>query len=221
MEEIERRRKPHLRALGKGLETMACRARQVVRQAKARIFDGVTQLPGKIVSLFEPHSEIIRKGKASKPTEFGKLVQLTEAENQIVTRYDVFDPRPSDRELLTSAVEEQIQTLGRAPRLVTADAGYYAQVHEQAVQELGVKRVAVPNRNTRSVERKQLERSRWFKQAQAWRTGCEGRISVLKRRHGLRRCLYRGAVGMKRWVGLGVLADNLINIGKLLSASRA
>jgi transposase, IS5 family len=146
---------------------------------------------------------------------------LTEAENQIVTRYDVFDQRPSDRELLTSAVKEQIQRLGRAPRLVTADAGYYAQAHEQAVQALGVKRVAVPNRNTRSAERKQLERSRWFKQAQAWRTGCEGRISVLKRRHGLRRCLYRGAEGMKRWVGLGVLADNLINLGKVLSASRA
>jgi transposase, IS5 family len=221
MKEIERRRKPRLRALGKGLETMADRVRQVVKQAKARIFDGVTQLPGKIVSLFEPHSEIIRKGKASKPTEFGKLVQLTEAENQIVTRYDVFDERPSDRELLTSAVKEQIQTLGRAPRLVTADAGYYAQAHEQAVLELGVKRVAVPNRNTRSAERKQLEKTRWFKKAQAWRTGCEGRISVLKRRHGLRRCLYRGAEGMKRWVGLGVLADNLINMGKVLSASRA
>jgi transposase, IS5 family len=221
MEESEQRRKPRLRALGKGLETMAGRVRQVVKQAKARIFDGMTQLPGKIVSLFEPHSEIIRKGKASKPTEFGKLVQLTEAENQIVTRYDVFEQRPSDRELLTIAVEAQIKRLGRAPWLVTADAGYYAQTHERAVQEMGVKRVAVPNRNTHSAERKQLERSRWFKKAQAWRTGCEGRISVLKRRHGLRRCLYRGAEGMKRWVGLGVLADNLINMGKVLSGSRA
>jgi transposase, IS5 family len=221
MEETERRRKPALRVLREGLAIMAGRVRQVVKQTKARIFDGVTQLPGKIVSLFEPHTEIIRKGKASKPTEFGKLVQVTEAENQIVTGYDVFDQRPSDRELLASAVEAQIQRLGRAPRLVTADAGYYAQAQEQAVQELGVRRVAIPNRNTRSAERKQLERSRWFKKAQAWRTGCEGRISVLKRRHGLRRCLYRGAEGMKRWVGLGVLADNLINIGKVLSASRA
>jgi len=221
MEEIERRRKPRLRTLREGLATMAGRVRQVVKQAKARIFDGVTQLPGKIVSLFEPHSEIIRKGKASKPTEFGKLVQVTEAENQIVTQYDVFDQRPSDRELLTNAVKKQKEKLGRAPHLVTADAGYYAQAHERDVQAMGVKRVAVPNRNTRSAERKQLERSRWFKKAQAWRTGCEGRISVLKRRHGLRRCLYRGAEGMKRWVGLGVLADNLINIGKAVCASGA
>lgn len=216
--EIEHRRKPGLRALREELGAMSERVRQVVKQAKARIFDGVPQLPGKIVSLFEPHSEIIRKGKASKPTEFGKLVQVAEAENQIVTHYDVFDQRPSDRELLTEAVAEHRRRLGRVPQLVTADAGYYAQRHEQAVKEMGVKRIAVPNRNTRSAERKAVERSRWFRKAQAWRTGCEGRISVLKRRHGLRRCLYRGVDGMKRWVGLGILADNLINMGKVMAA---
>jgi len=221
MEEIASRRKPSLRALREELARMGDRVRQVVKQAKARIFDGVMQLPGKIVSLFEPHSEIIRKGKASKPTEFGKLVQLAEAENQIVTHYDVFEQRPSDRELLTEAVVEQGRRLGRVPQLVTADAGYYAQTHERALQELGVPWVAVPNRSTRSTERKKKEKSRWFKKAQAWRTGCEGRISVLKRRHGLRRCLYRGIEGMKRWVGLGVMADNLINIGKALVGARA
>lgn len=218
--EIEGRRKLGLKALREELTVMSDRVRQVVKQARARIFGGVTQLPGKIVSLFEPHSEIIRKGKASKPTEFGKLVQVAEAENQIVTHYDVFDHRPSDRELLTKAVATQRRRLGRVPQLVTADAGYYAQSHELAIAEMGVKRVAVPNRNTRSAERKTMERRRWFKKAQAWRTGCEGRISVLKRRHGLRRCLYRGVEGMKRWVGLGILADNLINIGKVI-ATRA
>jgi transposase, IS5 family len=218
MEAIRPRRKPGLRALRERLATMAGRVRQVMKQTKARIFGGVTQLPGKIVSLFEPHSEIIRKGKASKPTEFGKLVQVAEAENQIVTHYDVFDQRPRDRELLTKAVATQRRRLGRVPQLVTADAGYYAQSHELAIAEMGVKRLAVPNRNTRSAERKTMERSRWFKKAQAWRTGCEGRISVLKRRHGLRRCLYRGVEGMKRWVGLGILADNLINIGKVIAA---
>src|SRR5262249_4217467 len=152
IEETERRRKQDLRALREGLATMAGRVRQVVRQAKARIFDGVTQLPGKIVSLFEPHSEIIRKGKASKPTEFGKLVQLAEAENQIVTHYAVFDQRPSDRDLLTDAVTEQQKRLGRVPQLVTADAGYYDQRHERAIEEMGVKWVAVPNRNTHSAE---------------------------------------------------------------------
>lgn len=220
-EETASRRKPVLRALREDLAGIAERVRQVVKQAKARVFDGITQSREKIVSLFEPHSEIIRKGKASKPTEFGKLMQLAEAENQIITHYKVFDERPSDRVLLTEAVEEQQRRLGRAPHLVAADAGYYAQVHEQALREMGVKWVAVPNRNTHSAERKQLEKRRWFKHAQAWRTGCEGRISILKRRHGLRRCLYPGVDGMKRWVGLGVLADNLINIGKALAVASA
>jgi len=221
IEGMSARRKNGLRVLGESLSTMAVRVRQIVKQTKARIFDGLTQLPGKIVSVFEPHTEIIRKGKASKPTEFGKMVQLQEAENQIITHYEVFDERPSDRELLLSAVEAHERILGRLPQRVTADAGYYSLAQERAVQEKGVKWVAVPNRSTRSAERKQMEKSRWFKKAQRWRTGCEGRISVAKRRHGLRRCLYRGVDGMKRWVGLGVLADNLINIGKVLAVANA
>jgi IS5 family transposase len=63
------------------LQTMVERVRSVVRQTKVRIFGELTKLPGKIVSLFEPYTEIIRKGKAGKPNEFGKLVQLQEAES--------------------------------------------------------------------------------------------------------------------------------------------
>ena len=221
VEQLPTNKRTPLQSLRESLTAVAGRVRQVVQQTKARVFDGITQLPGKIVSLFEPHSEIIRKGKASKPTEFGKLVQVQEAENQIITHYEVFDERPSDRELLLGAVEAHERKLGRLPQLVTADAGYYSQAQERAVQGKGVKWVAVPNRNTHSAERKKLEKSRWFKKAQRWRTGCEGRISVAKRRHGLRRCLYRGIDGMKRWVGLGVLADNLINIGKALAVVHA
>jgi transposase, IS5 family len=214
VEQMPAKRRKGLRQLVASLSTMAGRVRQVIKQTKVRVLDGITQMPGKVVSLFEPHTEIVRKGKASKPTEFGKLVQLQEAENQIITHYEVFQERPSDRELLLSSVEAQVRKLGRVPYLVTADAGFYSQAQERAVQEQGVKWVAVPNRNTTSEERKQMEKRRWFKKAQRWRTGCEGRISVLKRRHGLTRCRYRGLEGMKRWVGLGVLADNLINIGR-------
>jgi transposase, IS5 family len=218
VEEMSAKKKKGLRGLCEYLSAMAGRVRQVVKQTKVRVFDGVTQFPDKIVSLFEPHSEIIRKGKASKPTEFGKMVQVQETENQIITHYDVFDRRPSDRDLLLGAVETHERVLGRVPHLATADAGYYSRAQEQAVQEKGVKWVAVPNRNTKSAERKEKEHSRWFKKAQRWRTGCEGRISVLKRRHGLTRCRYRGSEGMKRWVGLGVIADTLISMSNVLAA---
>ena len=217
VEEMPARKKQGLKGLCQHLSEMVGRVRQVVKQAKVRVFDGVTQMPGKIVSLFEPHTEIIRKGKASKPTEFGKMVQVQETENQIITHYDVFDRRPSGRDLLLGAVETHERVLGRVPHLATADAGYYSRAQEQAVEGKGVKWVAVPNRNTKSVERKKKEHSRWFKKAQRWRTGCEGRISVLKRRHGLTRCRYHGVEGMKRWVGLGVMADTLISMGNVLA----
>jgi IS5 family transposase len=217
VEEMSAKKKKGLRGLCEHLSAMAGRVRQVVKQTKVRVFDGITQMPGKIVSLFEPHSEIIRKGKASKPTEFGKLVQVQEAENQIITHYDVFDQRPSDRDLLLGAVETHERVLGRVPHLATADAGYYSRAQEQAVEDKGVKWVAVPNRSTKSAERKKKEHSRWFRNAQRWRTGCEGRISVLKRRHGLSRCRYRGIEGMKRWVGFGVMADTLIGMGNVLA----
>jgi transposase, IS5 family len=211
------RRRSGARELCERLGTMAERVGRVVGQTQARIFQGLTQLPGKLVSLFEPHTEIIRKGKAGKPNEFGKLVQVQEAENQIVTHYEVFEERPSDRHLLQSAVETQRRKLGRVPQLVAADAGFYSQVQEEGVQALGVKYVSVPNRSTRSAARRKLEKQRWFKQGQKWRTGCEGRISVLKRRHGLARSRYRGSDGMRRWVGLGIIADNLINLGGWLA----
>lgn len=214
---LPRRRKTRVRNLRGHLQTMIERVRSVVRQTKGRVFEGLTKLPGKLVSIFEPHTEIIRKGKAGKPNEFGKLVQVQEAENQIITHYEVFDERPSDQRLLVSAVETHQQKLGRVPRLVAADAGFYSRANEEAVQQLGVAYVSIPNRNTRSEERRRLQKRRWFKNGQKWRTGCEGRISALKRRHGLARCRYRGMDGIRRWVGLGVIADNLINIGNCLA----
>jgi IS5 family transposase len=169
VEQLPGSRRQQLRPLTERLATMADRVRQVVKQTRARIFEGITRFPGKLVSVFEPHTEIIRKGKLSKSTEFGKLVQVQEGENQIITEYRVFAERPSDTELLVPAVEEH---------------------------------------------------QRWFRAGQRWRTGCEGRISVLKRRHGLNRCRYRGLNGMERWVGLGVIADNLIHIDCHLALQR-
>jgi IS5 family transposase len=107
------------------------------------------------------------------------------------------------------------------PRLVAADAGFYSARNEAAAKAKGVKRVCIPNRGSKSAARKREQKKRWFRNGQLWRTGCEGRISVSKRRHGLQRCRYRGDDGMIRWVGLGVIADNLINIGRTIAAQSA
>jgi IS5 family transposase len=205
-----------LDALRQQIDEMVPRVRQVMKQTRARIYCGETRAEGKIVSLFEPATEVIRKGKAAKPTEFGKMIKLQEAENQIVIEYEVYDQRPNDCDLLVPAIETHQATFGRVPHLVAADAAFYSAKNEAAAKAKGVKRVCIPNRSTKSPERKREQKKRWFRNGQKWRTGCEGRISVAKRRHGLNRCRYRGEVGMKRWVGLGVIADNLINIGRAI-----
>jgi IS5 family transposase len=177
-----------LDGLRQDLDTMLPLVRQVMRQTRARIFDGNTRVEGKILSLFEPSTEVIRKGKAGKPNEFGKMVKLQEAENQIVIDYEVFGQRPNDSDLLIAAIEIHQASLGRTPRLVAADAGFYSAKNDVAAKAMGVKRVCIPNRSTKSPERKREQKKRWFRNGQKWRTGCEGRISVVKRRHGLTRC---------------------------------
>jgi IS5 family transposase len=201
------------------LEKMIPLVKQVMHQTRERVLNGNTHVPGKLVSLFEPQTEVIRKGKASKPTEFGKMVKIQEAEEQIVTHYEVYDERPSDSDLLLPALDVHEELLGRVPRVVTADAAFFSAQNEASAQKRGVKRVAIPNAYTKSAERKKLQKKRWFRNAQKWRTGSEGRISLLKRRHGLNRSRYKGQAGTKRWVGLGVIAGNLINIGRALAAS--
>ena len=205
-----------LEGLRQELDAMVPLVKQVMKQTRARIFRGDTHAEGKLLSLFEPSTEIIRKGKAGKPNEFGKMVKLQEAEDQIVIDYEVYDRRPSDSDLLIAAIETHRAMLGRPPHMVAADAAFYSAKNEAAAKAQGVKRVCIPNRSTKSPERKREQRKRWFRNGQKWRTGCEGRISVVKRRHGLDRCRYKGDAGMKRWVGLGVIADNVVNIGRTM-----
>jgi transposase, IS5 family len=205
-----------LEGLRQELDEMTSRVRQVMKQTRARIFRGNTRSEGKLLSLFEPSTEVIRKGKAGKPNEFGKMVKLQEAENQIIIDYEVYARRPYDSDLLVAAIETHQSLMGRTPRLVAADAAFYSAKNEAVAKAKGVKRVCIPNRSTKSLESKHEQRKRWFRNGQKWRTGCEGRISVVKRRHGLDRCRYKGYVGMNRWVGLGVIADNVINIGRAM-----
>jgi IS5 family transposase len=194
---------------------------RVLEQTKARVIKGNTHFKEKLLSLFEEHTEAIRKGKAAKPTEFGKMVKIQEADHQIITDYEVFEKRPVDADLLQSSIQTHQRLLGRVPKLVAADAGFFRADNERKAKEQGVEKLAVPNKRTRSRAQWQHQRQRWFRRAQRWRVGCEGRISVLKRKHGLLRCRYHGMEGMERWVGLGAIANNLIQIGKQLTRKPA
>jgi transposase, IS5 family len=211
------RKQAVLAGLKDQIDTMVLRTSQVMQQAKARVFDGDTHVGGKILSVFEPSTEVIRKGKASKPTEFGKMVKVQEAEHQIIIDFEVYDKKPNDSDLLIPSIEAHEKRIGRTPDLVATDAGFYSAKNEAKAEEMGVQRISIPNHSTKSAARRQYQKQRWFKKGQKWRTGCEGRISLLKRRHGLNRSRYKEEDGMKRWVGFGIIADNLINIGRAMA----
>jgi hypothetical protein len=109
--------------------------------------------------------------------------------------------------LLVGCLEKHVEQFGRVPERVAADPGFFSAANES--KDMGVRQISIPSHDTKSAARKQRQKQRWFKKLQQWRTGCEGRISVLKPRHGLRRSLYKGPDGMRRWVGLGVIADTV------------
>src|SRR5260370_27339392 len=135
------------------MEAMVPVVQEVMKQTRARILRGDTRSDGKLLSVFEPATEVIRKGKAGKPNEFGKMVKLQEAENQIITDYEVYDRRPYDSDLLVAAIEKHQALLARTPRLVAADAAFYSAKNEAAAKAKGVKRVCIPNRSTNNLER--------------------------------------------------------------------
>ena len=202
-----------LRKAQRELEQMIPRVQQVLRQTRERVVRGNTTSGDKIFSVFEAHTELIRKGKANKPNEFGQLVLLQEGDNQIVTHYQVCQQLPADSTLLIPTLEKHIEIFGHAPKDVAADPGFFSAANEAKAEELGARRVSIPRHGTTSQARKERQKKPWFKELQRWRTGCEGRISVLKRRHGLNRSRYKGPNGIQRWVGWGVIADNAIQIG--------
>jgi len=199
------------------LQQMQPLVARVLGQTRARLIDGDTHVVDKVLSVFEPHTEAIRKGKIAKPTEFGKLVTIQESEHQIITAYEVHDHRPADVTLWTPALDRHIEIFGRAPDIAAGDRGFASATNEDAAHRRGVRRVILPRPGRTTLARRTYERQRWFRRGQRWRVGCEGRISVLKRRHGLRRCRLHGRDGVHRWVGLGVIADNLVTIARFTS----
>jgi len=207
------------RKLAERLETFIPRVQQVMLQATRRVLQGES-VPAaeKLVSLFEPHTAIICKGKVAQPTAFGRVVWLDEVEGGIISRYAVLDGNPAEAAQVPPSLDHHLALFEHPPNLVAGDRGTYSPEGERYAQDHGVKQVVLPKPGAKSTARAAHERQAWFRRGWRWRAGSEGRISGLKRRHGLDRCLYHGAEGMERWVGWGVIAHDLRVIARTLAA---
>jgi transposase, IS5 family len=195
---------------------------RVVSQAQRRVFGGET-VPAaeKVVSLFEPDTAVIRRGKLDRPTEFGAKVLLDEVEGGIVSRYEVLEGNPMDATTLPGSLAHHQAQFARGPDTLAGDRGFQSAANERAAEEAGVKHVALPKSSTISAKRKAHEQQGWFRRAGRFRAGIEGRISVLKRRFRLDRCRYHGRAGMERWVGWGIITHDLLQISRRTASQTA
>jgi len=168
----------------------------------------------KVVSLHEPTTAILRRGKRAKPTEFGHMVKLQEVDGGIISDVEVQFTGTGDVNLLVPSVKTHIKQFGSPPTHLAGDRGFSSQENEEEAYKLLVKYVALPAKGKLSPERKTHERQRWFKKLHRFRVGIEAKISYLKRCFGLRRSLYKGDVGFNRWVYLAIIACNASTIAR-------
>jgi IS5 family transposase len=191
---------------------------RVIDQTRRRVLQGET-VPAeeKLYSIFEPHTDLIKRGKTLKPVEFGHKVFLAESSHGLITDYRVLDGNPVDSDHVQASLDHHKEIFQHAPEDYAADRGFYSAANVQNCQEAGVNQVSIPQRGgQRTAEQEEMESSRAFKKGQRFRAGIEGRISVLFRGRGMKRCLLKGRERFEILVGAAVLANNLLRIANLL-----
>ena len=197
-------------------------AERVLVQTRRRVLHGET-VPAneKVYSIFEPHTDLIKRGKARKPVEFGHKIFLAESRIGLVTQYRVIEGNPNDDGHVAPSLEEHQRLFGAPPELYAGDRGFYSPANLEECRQAGVALECLPQCGGRKTpERAAYEKSAAFRNGQRFRAGVEGRISVLFRGRGMKRCRLEGPVRFEVFVGLSVLANNLLVIAERLARRR-
>jgi IS5 family transposase len=190
---------------------------RVIDQSRRRVLQG-EQVPTeeKIYSIFETHTDLIKRGKIQKPIEFGHKIFLAESARGLITQYRVLEGNPADHVHVKPSLQRHQETFGWAPAWYSSDRGFFSDENIKACPQ--VKLVCIPQRGgKRTSQRQAFERSPEFKKGQRFRAGIEGRISVLFRGRGMKRCLAEGRDRFEVLIGAAVLTNNLMNIAHLLN----
>src|SRR5205085_5952898 len=193
------------------------RTGMIIAQTRTRLAGRTPDGAARLVSLHDPDARPIRKGRIDRPVEFGYKAQVTDNDDGIILDYNVEYGATPDGPQLAPAIERITRRAGRVPRAVTADRGYGQAAVEKDLYAAGVRTVAIPRQATTSPARKAVEHGRGFRKLVKWRTGCEGRISYLKRGYGWDRTRLDGRHGAAIWCGHGVFTHNLTKITALAS----
>jgi IS5 family transposase len=194
-----------LRGLACELEHYLPLTRKVCQTAERAALKGETVAArDRIFSIFEEHTELIKRGKSGKPVEFGHAVWLAQSRGKFITDYEVMEQKVPDTELLEQITRRHKASFRKYPEAVTADTGFRAEPEKMAVVQKRVETVAVPGRGQ---SRAEIDAC-WHH----FRAGIEGSISVLKRAFRLSICMYRGFKSFAAAVGMAVFCHNLANL---------
>jgi IS5 family transposase len=188
---------------------------QVVDQARRRVLES-ERVPNeeKLFSIFEEHTELLKRGKAGKDVEFGHMIQIQQVDGKFITDYDVFDKRPVEYELLESVLESHKQLFGRYPDELAGDKGYYESMDAIDRLQRKVPMVSIAKKGRRTPEETEREHDLLFRLAQRFRAGVEGTISFLKRMLRLARCFNKGWEHFISTIGQTILAHNLLILAR-------
>ena len=189
---------------------------KIVSQAEQRVFHGVKLAANeKVYSLFEEHTELLKRGKAGKPIEFGHKVLFAQTGEKFIHHYEVFPERKEDKELISPALKAHRQLFGTNPDVLATDKGFYENIKQILKLEEQITTVSICKKGRRNQQEYERESTEQFKDGQRFRAGCEGSISVLKRVFKLGRCLFKGFKNYAASVGCAVLCHNLVLLTRL------
>ena len=207
-----------IKAVRKEIDKYCGLGDRVIDQARRRVLNKEQVLnEEKIFSIFETHTDLIKRGKVLKPVEFGHKVYIAESAHGLITQYRVLEGNPTDDIHVECSVKRHQETFGQVPKLYSADRGFFSQKNIDYCKDAGVALVCIPQRGgKKTAAQASYEKSPAFKDGQRFRAGIEGRISVLFRGRGMKRCLAEGRERFELLVGAAVLANNLMVIARLL-----
>jgi len=189
---------------------------RIISQAEQRIVQGVIPAADeKIYSLFEEHTELLKRGKAGKPIEFGHKVLIAQTGEKFIHHYQVFPKRKEDKELLEPTLKAHKQLFGTGPDVLATDKGFYENMKQIITLEKNIVTVSICKKGRRSQQEYERECTEEFKEGQRFRAGCEGSISVLKRVFKLGRCFFKGFKNYAASVGCGIFCHNLVLLTRL------
>jgi IS5 family transposase len=205
---------PGLVKLAAKLDRVLGLAAQVMTQARRRVLDGES-VPAaeKIVSIFEDHTDIVRK---DAQTFYGHKICLAGGASSLILDCVILEGNPADSTLAETMIDRQIEIYARPPRQAAFDGGFASKDNLTALKDKGVEDVAFSKSR---LPLSTMARSTWsYKRLRDFRAGIEGNISFLKRAFGLDRCTWKSLPSFKSYVWSSILAFNLLVLARHLMA---